>query len=105
MQNKQKTDITRLLDVASGKIKGRRCGTTYLACHDVCGTVEVDVLRAVAIQANGSIVLAGSTLGDWSGLNAGSDDFAALALDSEGQEIWRWQVIPLEPYNRGARMD
>lgn len=60
------------------------------------------MLRAVAIQADESIVLAGSTTGDWGGWTAGSDDFAALALDSDGREMWRWQVIRLEPYNRGA---
>lgn len=40
----------------------------------------------------GSVVLAGSTLGDWSGATAGNIDFAAVKLDSEGAEVWRWQV-------------
>lgn len=37
-------------------------------------------------------MLAGSTLGDWSGTNAGNIDFAAVKLDSDGAEVWRWQV-------------
>lgn len=44
------------------------------------------------VQADGSIILGGSTKGDWSGLNAVDFDFAAVALDAEGEELWRWQV-------------
>lgn len=40
-----------------------------------------------------SMVLAGSTRGNWSGTNLGGAwDLAAVKLDSEGEELWRWQV-------------
>lgn len=36
--------------------------------------------------------MAGDTLGDWSGVNAGDRDFCASKLDSDGNEVWAWQV-------------
>lgn len=47
---------------------------------------------ASAPRADGSIVLAGWTDGDWFGEVTGDFDFAALALDEDGVELWRWQV-------------
>lgn len=45
------------------------------------------------MQSDGSLVLAGSTSEDWDGENAGgTDDFAVVALDGDGDELWRWQV-------------
>ncbi|CAM9524878.1 unnamed protein product, partial [Ectocarpus sp. 13 AM-2016] len=55
------------------------------------GTVGDDVFRGVAIQADGSIILAGTTEGDWDGPNAGGGDFAMVALSADGEELWRWQ--------------
>lgn len=54
--------------------------------------MEVDFLCGVAIQADGSILLAGTTEGDWDGTNAGGRDFIMVALSSDGEELWRWQV-------------
>lgn len=34
----------------------------------------------------------GHTKGDWSGTNAGNADFAAVNLDADGAEVWRYQV-------------
>lgn len=38
------------------------------------------------------MVLAGWTDGDWFGERVGINDFAAVALDEDGAELWRWQV-------------
>jgi len=43
------TDINRLHDVASGRLTGRQCGTTYLACHDICGAIELGETNILAI--------------------------------------------------------
>lgn len=49
-----------------------------------------------AARADGSVVLCGGTFGsfasDSSSVEAGSSDFLALALDEDGNELWRWQV-------------
>ena len=37
-------------------------------------------------------MLAGETYGNWSGTSTGSLDFAAVKLDANGTEVWRWQV-------------
>lgn len=50
------------------------------------------VMFASAARADGSIVLAGTTSGEWDGELAGILDFAAVALDEDGVELWRWQV-------------
>lgn len=57
------------------------------------GTTGADTLKAAAVGADGSVVLAGATAGSWSGANLrGFSDFAAVKLDSGGKELWRWQV-------------
>ncbi|CAM9529226.1 unnamed protein product [Hapterophycus canaliculatus] len=58
------------------------------------GTSAHDTVREVAVQADGSIILAGTTDGDWSGLNAGDSngDWALISLSTDGEENWRWQV-------------
>ncbi|CAN0289997.1 unnamed protein product, partial [Ectocarpus fasciculatus] len=39
-----------------------------------------------------SVVLAGYTSGNFSGVNAGSNDFVAVKLNlTDGSEVWRWQ--------------
>lgn len=57
------------------------------------GTDLYDLLYAVSATEDGSFVLAGKTTGVLSGLaSAGGVDFAAVKLDADGNEIWRWQV-------------
>ena len=71
------------------------------------GTVQEDSFHDAVIATSSTtdaqglesesttIVLVGFTRGDWSsggGGGSGSGDFAALALDSDGGELWRWQV-------------
>lgn len=68
------------------------------------GTVDHDWANAVAVAEDGSAVLAGASRGDFMGRRTGSSDsstsssqwlggdFAAIKLDSEGAEVWRWQV-------------
>lgn len=49
-------------------------------------------MKSVSMTENGSSVLAGSTDGDWGAVNSGGHDFAAVMLDADGIELWRWQV-------------
>ncbi len=60
--------------------------------------------QAVAGRSDGSIVLAGSTTGAWdeAGEKVGIRDFAAVALDEDGQELWRWQVCGREDLGLGC---
>ncbi len=54
----------------------------------------MDYFNGVAVQGDGSILLAGGTEGDWVGTNAGENDFVMVALSEDGEELWRWQVSP-----------
>lgn len=56
------------------------------------GTAADDVAKSVALGVDNSIVLGGYTAGNWDGPNAGLNDFAAVKLDANGTELWRWQV-------------
>lgn len=56
------------------------------------GTDGINFLQTATALADGSVVLAGSTTGSWSGSNQGEEDFAAVKLDVDGVEVWRWQV-------------
>lgn len=49
-------------------------------------------VEAVVIAQDGSIVLAGTATGDFSGTNIGGSDFIAVKLSPEMDEIWRWQA-------------
>lgn len=47
------------------------------------------------MEIDGSVMLAGITGGTWGGAysNVGGEyDFAAVKLDANGDEVWRWQV-------------
>lgn len=58
-------------------------------------------------RADGSIVLAGIADGDWDGGPVGENDFAVVALDEDGEELWRYQVCehaaPSCESNQGRR--
>lgn len=56
------------------------------------GTTGNDVVTAVTAERDGSVFLAGSTNGSWDGPNNGSYVFAAVKLNVNGIEVWRWQV-------------
>lgn len=49
-------------------------------------------MRGAVALADGSVVLAGSMEGHWSGTNQGLNDFAAVKLDINGVEKWRYQA-------------
>lgn len=49
-------------------------------------------IRGMTMAEDGSMVLVGYTYGAWDGVNAGETDLAALRLDTNGTEIWRYQV-------------
>ena len=70
----------------------RACG--YLVCRQIPqdGTSEDDSITDTAVRDDGIIILGGDTAGNWTGSNAGGKDFAVVALDADGKEIWRWQV-------------
>ncbi|CBJ32398.1 von Willebrand factor type D domain protein [Ectocarpus siliculosus] len=57
------------------------------------GTAESDVCSAAAVAEDGSIVVAGYTVGSWGGseANAGEDDLVVVKLDKDGNELWHWQ--------------
>lgn len=56
------------------------------------GTSVDDSFSSVAVASDGAVVLAGETSGGWSGAASGGVDFAAVKLDEDGVEVWRWQV-------------
>ncbi|CAM9944679.1 unnamed protein product, partial [Ectocarpus sp. 12 AP-2014] len=49
------------------------------------------VSRGSASRADGSIVIGGTTDGDWDGELTGYADFFSVALDEDGSELWRFQ--------------
>lgn len=52
-------------------------------------------MSSVSMAHNGSFVMAGTAEGNWSGVtSAGGEDFVAVILDADGNEIRRWQVDP-----------
>lgn len=46
----------------------------------------------MAVLDDGSILLSGFTADSFAGKNIGSYDVAAIKLDANGNEIWRYQV-------------
>lgn len=44
------------------------------------------------MRDDGSVVVAGSTWGDWDIPNVGGWDFTAFKLDANGMLLWKWQV-------------
>lgn len=57
------------------------------------GTTQTDVLHSVAALEDGSVVAAGYAGGTWEGdASAGSNDFGAVKLASNGTVLWRWHV-------------
>lgn len=46
----------------------------------------------VAVAEDSSVVLAGDTTNSWAGESAGGIDLAAVKVDADGKEVWRWQV-------------
>lgn len=54
--------------------------------------MDNDFVTDCAIGPDGSIYLGGATWGPWATVHAGQSDFAAVKLDPEGNEVWRWQV-------------
>lgn len=70
-----------------------------LLCYDQNGTVGgISKIFAAAAVEDG-VVLAGSTNREWSGVDSafGEEDFAAVKLNTDGDEVWRWQVSPTIP--------
>lgn len=53
-----------------------------------------DYVSDIVTGDDNAHILAGHTDGLWSDFKAGGEDFAALKLDENGTELWRWQVTP-----------
>lgn len=51
-----------------------------------------NAVRSIVVMGDGSVVLGGDTGGAWASTPIGSRDLAAAKVDSDGQEVWRWQV-------------
>lgn len=59
------------------------------------GTDLDDTWEGAALVNDGSIVLAGHTFGNWTGTRHvldGDRDFAAMAVDEDGEHLWSYQV-------------
>lgn len=59
------------------------------------GTSETEFMQTAVVGDDDSVVLAGHTYGNWSGLRSEEfgADFAVVKLDADGNELWRWQVF------------
>lgn len=70
------------------------------------GTASYDKWEAADTATDGSIVVAGTTCGNWTGTKYifGDDlcDFAAMAIDAEGMQLWLYQVKALSMVRRSA---
>lgn len=71
-------------------------GLSYSLFHHIVeqeGTDDSDKMHAIAMGKDGSVVLAGSTDGNWNAHPSdGTHDFAAVKLDVDGNVLWRWRV-------------
>lgn len=64
--------------------------------HVLCwqdGTEAFDSISAAVIGDDASVVLAGYSSGNWSGIAPGRAEVAAVKLDANANELWRWQVF------------
>lgn len=57
------------------------------------GTAEEDRLYGILPLEDNSMVLTGRTSGVWGAVHYGDADFAAVKLDENQAELWRWQVM------------
>ena len=57
------------------------------------GSDSVDWILGAAALNKGSVILVGKTHGDFVWTGQGSNDFAAIELDTNGTVLWRWQVM------------
>jgi hypothetical protein len=55
------------------------------------GTSGTDHVRAVAVDDDGNVIIAGSTTGDLEGVNAGAPDAYVRKLDAQGDHLWTRQ--------------
>lgn len=69
------------------------------------GTSSDDEFNAAIAVPDGSIILAGYTRGRWETTDEGNQDFAAVSLDADGKEMWRYQVsgFPRGSLRTGSR--
>ena len=57
------------------------------------GTELDDYIYGGGMGDTGSVILVGSTNGDWEKPNRGGEDFAAVKLNTtDGSILWKWQV-------------
>jgi WD40 repeat protein len=86
----------------SGALEGSSAGGTdgFVRKYDVAGTVvwtrqlgtsATDRVNAVAVQSDGSVFVAGETLGALTGVNAGDKDAFVRKYDAAGTIVWTRQ--------------
>lgn len=56
------------------------------------GSDEVDEMLGVAAGLDNTMILGGYTFGNWTVTNQGGEDFSAAKLDSDGEQMWQYQV-------------
>lgn len=56
------------------------------------GTTANEIISSAVMTSDENIVLSGVTWGDFDGMQIGSYDAAAVKLDADGKELWRYQV-------------
>lgn len=56
------------------------------------GTDEYDIFYGAAAGSDGSVILCGLTA-VYSGITSDSRPYASIKLDSDGEEVWRFEVI------------
>lgn len=81
-------------------IRSNSLESSYDPIHAVTNMQDNTIFRntasaVTAVGEEGSVVLAGTASGPLNIWASTSEDFAAVKLDPDGTEIWRWQVSSL----------
>lgn len=71
----------------------RRVCHTWVSIFWQAESDGTDTIHAAAAGSDGSFVLGGYTDGNWSGVNEGLDDYAALKFDADMGVVWELQVM------------
>lgn len=66
------------------------------------GSSENDHIFTASGTADGNVVLAGETAGNFARRAAGYQEAAAVKLDANGTVLWRWQVKTRKIYLAGV---
>lgn len=70
-------------------------GGLFITCQAGTSGAGFAYIFAAAARGDGSVVLGGTVVGSFAKVFAGgsdTSDFIAVAMDEDGNELWRWQV-------------